>query len=168
MLAVRNYHLEVVKMLVQAGADSEQQDKVSTITKSWYQFCKLLMSVHVLPTAGLMCCEQDGNTVLMWAAERGYLEVVKVLVQAGADKEKQDKVKPGKVCCITCRALSDKSCYSQNEDTALIKAAQSGRREVVVYLLQAGADWKKQGEVSFVAFVFICVYFCWADIVWYE
>jgi hypothetical protein len=29
MLAVRNYHLEVVKMLVEAGADSEQQNKVS-------------------------------------------------------------------------------------------------------------------------------------------
>jgi hypothetical protein len=28
----------------------------------------------------------------MMAAEKGHLEVVKVLVQAGADREKQDKV----------------------------------------------------------------------------
>jgi hypothetical protein len=31
----------------------------------------------------------------MWAAERGFLAVVTVLVKAGADKEKQDQVRPG-------------------------------------------------------------------------
>jgi hypothetical protein len=31
----------------------------------------------------------------MWAAAYGHLEVVKVLVQAGADWEKQDKVSVG-------------------------------------------------------------------------
>jgi hypothetical protein len=29
----------------------------------------------------------------MWAAEKGHREVVKVLVQAGVDNEKQDKVR---------------------------------------------------------------------------
>ena len=35
---------------------------------------------------------QDGDTALTWASYIGHLEVVKVLLIAGADKEAKDKV----------------------------------------------------------------------------
>jgi ankyrin repeat protein len=35
---------------------------------------------------------QDGNTALISAAENGHLELVKVLVDAGADEEKENEV----------------------------------------------------------------------------
>ena len=34
-----------------------------------------------------MIVSQGGNTALIWASYRGHLEVVKVLLAAGADKE---------------------------------------------------------------------------------
>ena len=37
---------------------------------------------------------QNGNTALMKAAYKGHLEVVKQLLEAGADKDVQDKVQP--------------------------------------------------------------------------
>ena len=41
---------------------------------------------------------QDGNTSLLHASEKGHVEVVKYLVQQGANKEAQDKV------CFLCNA----------------------------------------------------------------
>ena len=35
---------------------------------------------------------QEGDTALTWASYIGHLEVVKVLLTAGADKEAKDKV----------------------------------------------------------------------------
>jgi ankyrin repeat protein len=40
----------------------------------------------------MVYCEQDGDTAVMLAAEKGHLEVVKVLVQVGVKKEKQNEV----------------------------------------------------------------------------
>jgi hypothetical protein len=42
--------------------------------------------------ADIMCFEQSGNTALMGAAYHGCVEVVDVLVQAGCNIERQDKV----------------------------------------------------------------------------
>ena len=35
---------------------------------------------------------QDGNTALIWAACNGHLEVVRVMLAAGVDKEAKEKV----------------------------------------------------------------------------
>lgn len=37
---------------------------------------------------------QDGNTPLLLAAFKGEAETVRVLLEAGADKDKANKVKP--------------------------------------------------------------------------
>jgi ankyrin repeat protein len=39
--------------------------------------------------SGLICFEKDGYTALMLAAGKGHLEVVKALVQAGAEVKRQ-------------------------------------------------------------------------------
>jgi hypothetical protein len=51
-----------------------------------------LVYVHLLQLGRFVYRKKYGKTALMLAAEWGRLEVVKVLVQAGADKEKQDQV----------------------------------------------------------------------------
>ena len=59
----------------------------------------------------------SGHTALTWACKKGYLEIVKWLLAAGADKDK---------------ATSD-------GDTPLIWAAHRGHVEIVQVLLAAGA-----------------------------
>jgi len=45
-------------------------------------------------TCGAWSCFQIGRTAMMWAAERGHVEVVDRLLAAGADKDAQNQV-PG-------------------------------------------------------------------------
>jgi len=61
-----------------------------------------------------------GQTPMMWAAETGSIDVVKYLVEKGAD----------------VNAVAGK----QGRGTALIYAAATNRTEVVNYLLDNGAD----------------------------
>ncbi|CAK9116812.1 unnamed protein product [Durusdinium trenchii] len=61
---------------------------------------------------------RDGLTALMLAAANGHVEVARLLLNAGADKDLQDK----------------------KGSTALILAAQQGHAEAARLLLQAGAD----------------------------
>ena len=56
------------------------------------RFCKYM---HFMCVFYLL---QDGRTSLMHASEDGHFEVVKYLVQQGANKEAQDKV------CFLCNA----------------------------------------------------------------
>ena len=62
-----------------------------------------------------------GYTALTWACDKGYLEIVKCLLAAGADKDKTDM-------------------YGS---TPLIGAAFEGHVEIVQLLLSAGADKDK-------------------------
>jgi hypothetical protein len=69
--------------------------------------------------------KQVGDTALTLASQQGHLEVVEVLVQAGADKEKQDKVRPGYcafgsllsawlILCLVHRMGARRSCGQQS------------------------------------------------------
>lgn len=68
----------------------------------------------------------NGFTPLILATEKGYLEIVKALLKAGADPNLQDK-------------------YG---DTALMSAAGLGLFEIVKSLLQAGADVNIQNSIN--------------------
>ena len=47
-----------------------------------------------------VCCAKVGRTALIVAAESDYLEVVRLLVQAGADINIRDKVKYKRLYCL--------------------------------------------------------------------
>ena len=69
--------------------------------------------------------EKDGSTALHWAAYGGQYDVVKYLVEHGADVNAKDN----------------------NDMTPLMDAAQEGHLEVVKYLVEHGADVNaKHGE----------------------
>lgn len=76
-------HVLVVKMLISAGADVNLK---TSAVRSIYA----LASIHGV--AFYCCCGgtavmslQHGRTALLWAAERGHIEVVQVLLEAGTD-----------------------------------------------------------------------------------
>ena len=47
----------------------------------------------------MLCCVQDGQTALWWAAKKGYANIVKMLVDYGAALDIRDVVTN---CHVTC------------------------------------------------------------------
>ena len=73
--------------------------------------------------------QYNSHTALTWACEKGYLEIVKCLLAAGADKDKADN----------------------DGYTPLLGAAGEGHVEIVRLLLAAGANKNKATSVGMTA-----------------
>jgi len=69
----------------------------------------------------------DGDTPLMIASDNGHLDIVKLLVERGADVNARD------FC----------------GDTALAYAARKDHNKIVKYLIEAGADAQTQNKYKF-------------------
>ena len=113
-------YLEVVRMLLEAGADmnAENQDRSTALMFAAHNGHLEVVQVLLEAGADKNAAKQDGATALMFAAHNGHLEVVQVLLEAGADK----------------------NAAKQDGATALMLAAEDGHLEVVQVLLEAGAD----------------------------
>jgi ankyrin repeat protein len=81
----------------------------------------------------------------------GHARVVPLLLGAGADKDAQDEVSGcGAQCGIAVRFpyyVALHLCCEQKEKTALMLAAEKGRADAVMVLLDAGADKDAKDEV---------------------
>lgn len=75
------------------------------------------------------------NKPLAYASAYGNLEIVKVLVEVGAD-------------------INGQVAYG---DVALIKAAEHGNREIIEYLIRAGADVNKPNAFGVSPFIGFCI-----------
>ncbi|CAK9100631.1 unnamed protein product [Durusdinium trenchii] len=124
VLAASCGHLEVVRLLLEAGADKDAAD---TDGSTALQFaagkghCHLKV-VRLLLEAGADkdAADTDGSTALHFAARNGHLKVVQLLREAGADKDAADT--------DGCTALGF-AAYNGN-----------GHLEVVRSLPEAGTD----------------------------
>ena len=79
-----------------------------------------MLAALIKAGADLNLKNNDGQTALFWAVERGYrrVEATSTLLRAGADPNTQDN----------------------DGETALILAARSALSEVMMVLVSAGAD----------------------------
>ncbi len=140
---------EVVKLLVEAGADLNQ---------TWHGITPLFQAsqnghakvVKALVTAGADLNQiWNGATPLFKASQNGHTEVVKVLVKAGADlNQTWNGITPllqasqnghTKVAKVLVKAGADLN-QTWNGATPLFKASQNGHAKVVQVLVKAGAD----------------------------
>ncbi len=76
-----------------------------------------------------------GKTALMYAAQYGFMESVKILLEAGADINAQTK--KGNLEDNYC---FDNICIANGERTALMYAVQEGHLDIAKYLVEKGAD----------------------------
>ena len=75
-----------------------------------------------------------GKTPLMWAAQYGYLDSVKLLLSNGADINKQTELD------AFCVDSGQRLCIHNSQRSALMYAAQEGQYDIVEYLVSQKAD----------------------------
>lgn len=86
-----------------------------------------------------------GKTPLMYAAQYGFSDSVKILLENGADINAQTYEG-------NCQSRKQYDCIYNGQRTALMYAVQEGHYDVVEYLLSAGADVKladSQGKYAY-------------------
>ena len=92
-LAVEKGHLEIVSLLLEMRADpdilchtSHFSRKKETPLASAIRLGKLSAAKMLIPEGDVNVIEDDfGKTALYWAAEKGYAEIVDLLLEQGAD-----------------------------------------------------------------------------------
>ncbi len=87
-LAAREGHVNVVKVLVEAGGDAAQADAYGWTPLHRAAFCGRLACVQYLlslPGVELGALTHEGATAVALAAREGLVDVVRALVEAGSD-----------------------------------------------------------------------------------
>ncbi|CAI8046094.1 Kinase D-interacting substrate of 220 kDa [Geodia barretti] len=154
LLASARGHVEVVRLLLKAGAAVFIPDKESRSPLYWASFYGHRAVVELLLKNGadITICNENGSSPLYVASEYGHTEVVDILVKAGADVNQACTKEPCSVPLGIAAAKghtetvhrllvlgADINHQNKNGTTALLSAGLNGRSEVVKLLLVAGA-----------------------------
>ncbi len=139
-LACTNRSDDVALALIQAGADAKAALLTGETALMECARTGAAKAVAAMLKAGTEVDAKEsgqGQTALMWAAGMGHFDVVKLLLEHGADANMTTAETAAKVP-NTCRICSWKP--SPGGFTALLFAARSGDLESARLLVQAGAD----------------------------
>jgi ankyrin repeat protein len=145
--AAANRNEAVVKVLLEAKADVESKDKWNRTPLWWATtigdggIVKLLLESK----------DNNGQTPLSRAAEKGHEAAVKVLLEAKANIESKDKwsrtplswattIRGGGVVKLLLEANAEIESTDNNGQTPLSRAAEKGHEAIVKVLLEANAE----------------------------
>ena len=128
-IASANGHLEVVRLLVEKGADMDKgrDNGLTPLLAACYAGHLEIVRLLVEAGADKDKVKNDGCTPLLVASITGHLEIVRLLIEAGADKDKADTT----------------DCW-----TPLYIASYKGHLEIVRLLVDAGADKDKANDAG--------------------
>jgi len=135
MEASSNGHTEIVKLLIEQGADVNAQPKLNGITalmlassNGHTEIAKLLIKAGADVNA-----QSKHGTALIKAWQEGYTEIAKLLIEEGADVNV--------MTIIEVRSFGFREDYEPTGGyTALICSSEYGHTEIVKLLIEAGAD----------------------------
>ena len=121
--------LDVVKYLVDNGADVNARDQIRSSPLLWAAGFGKPETVGFLLTKGadVKAIDDNGWTPLIWAAGLGQPQTVLLLIKAGGDLTVADV---------------------QMGDTPLLRGARTGKPESLTMLIEAGADMKAKNKLG--------------------
>jgi ankyrin repeat protein len=159
--SILNGNLEIVKYLVENGANVIDKDEKETnlmwacsIKTNSFEIVKYLMEKisEELDHEELVKYVNSENslrdTSLMWACSNGNLEVIKYLVEKGANVNHENnygetsltRASVGNLEVVKYLVENGAADLTNNLNKSLLKASQHGNLEVVEYLVEKGAD----------------------------
>ena len=173
IIATSENQTEMVKFLVSNGADLEGRDREG-YTALFYAAHNMksenangitVAAVELLLSHGAKVNVQgnDGTTPLAWAANKGELDICKVLLDAGADVKAADHNKKGAlmhavegeadpaVANFLISKGADINVQDATGETALMKACRRKRAGMSLVFIEAGAKLNlqdNQGETA--------------------
>jgi ankyrin repeat protein len=163
--ACRGVHLEVVKFLVDKGADVNAEDSNKVVPLHSLAVRNSASAIAILSAKGANVNAKDygGDTALHHAAMSDATDAVALLVKKGADIESRDDYQrtPLLLCArqrggpetirILLEAGADVKARDKFQSSSLELAAWRGKKEVVDILMDAGADIPSGGrEAQFI------------------
>ena len=161
ILASERGHTEVVKLLLEQGAelDSEEIMRLAMLRNDWKRILTLiedeakLIDVFIAAKGVDGTIGTSGDTLLILAARGGHTEIAKRLIDRGADLDVQKTSDGGQTALMlaaweghieTVKFLIDRGADFDITDnygmTALRRAANEGHTEIVKLLIDRGAD----------------------------
>ena len=156
MEAASNGHKEIVKVLIDAGAEVNAQDDLNNTALIEAAKKGHKSIVEMLLDAGANVNIQEkirGNTAIIEAASNGHKETFEVLIKAGANINDINTIstlliyaaKNGWEDKVT--TFIDKGANIKTLNEALIEAAKNGHKEVVKILIGAGVDVNAKEDI---------------------
>lgn len=150
-LAAQNGHHEVVKAIIEAGANRNVSGNDNAFEIATAYGRREVVNVFIEPGARLNAARQDGSMGLYIASATGQLELVKVMIEAGANPNAAVNDGPAPLSIATewghykivrelIKAKANLNAADNDGATPLYIAAQKGRRGIVKILIKAQAD----------------------------
>jgi ankyrin repeat protein len=141
-------HIDVVKLLIEAGADVNKKDKKNRYTvlmvassAGQTEVAKLLIEAG----ANVNAQDNGGNTALLDASWRGETEIVKLLIEEGADVNAKIHVDS------VGRTNKGGDVEILRDITALMIVSDLGHTEIVRLLIDAGVDVNTRNSKEYTA-----------------
>src|SRR5262245_32262069 len=158
-------NLESTRMLLEAGAEVNARTEAgdtALIVAAQRAGAARIVGYLLDKGANLKASTNDGATALHRAAECGDLDVLKLLVDKGADVDAQRKSPFGGQSPLAAavvfghgtavRYLLSKGAKVNTGDAGLSRAVFQGNAEIVKALLEAGVEVKNSGNQAFPGF----------------
>ena len=154
-LACTNRNAAMVEKLVTTGADANATTSTgeTVLMTCAHTGSPVAVKALLAHDASLNAKEKlQGQTALMWAAAEGHADVVRILVEAGADIRARSIVTRHFICFEQQCGHENKNEYRERGAfTPLLFAARHGDLESVRVLLAAGADIEETAADGYTA-----------------
>lgn len=164
LLAAHAGHVATVVALLEAGADVTRTDHnhrtVLGIAADlgFTEMVKAVLACGVSPDG-----VDKPVTPLVRASRHGHIEIMKALLEAGADSNKESAYRNSSAIADASRmghldavklllsSVADPNGSSENKKPALHEAARTGKPEVAALLLKHGADCNRRDSAGYTA-----------------